>query len=65
MFLEKNNRCGCYCRFINRLITCIFFNEFAPQVFGNETFFYTAYPNGHGGYEIPFLIAMGISFAIT
>jgi SSS family solute:Na+ symporter len=47
------------------LITCIFFNEFAPQVFGNETFLYTAYPNGHGGYEIPFLIAMGISFAIT
>jgi SSS family solute:Na+ symporter len=32
---------------------------------GNETFLYTAYPNGKGGYEIPFLIAMGISFALT
>lgn len=44
---------------------CIFFNEFAPQVFGNETWLYTAYPNGKGGYEIPFLIVMGISFVIT
>ena len=44
---------------------CIFFNEFAPQVFGNETWLYTAYPNGKDGYEIPFLIVMGISFVIT
>ena len=44
---------------------CIFFNEFAPQVFGNETWLYTAYPNGKGGYEIPFLIVMGISFVMT
>ena len=44
---------------------CVFFNEFGPQVFGNETFLYTAYPNGKGGYEIPFLIVMGISFVIT
>jgi hypothetical protein len=43
----------------------VFFNEFGPQVFGNETFLYTAYPNGKGGYEIPFLIVMGISFVIT
>ena len=44
---------------------CIFFNEFAPQVFGNETWLYTAYPNGKDGYEIPFLIVMGISFVMT
>ncbi len=44
---------------------CVFFNEFAPQVFGNETMLYSAYPNGKGGYEIPFLIVMGISFVIT
>jgi SSS family solute:Na+ symporter len=44
---------------------CIFFNEFAPQLFGHETILYTAYPNGKGGYEIPFLIVMGISFVIT
>ena len=40
----------------------VFFNEFAPQVLGNETFFYTAFPNGKGGFEIPFLIAMGLAF---
>jgi len=44
---------------------CVFFNEFGPAVFGNETFLYTAYPNGKGGYEIPFLIVMGISFVIS
>ena len=44
---------------------CVFFNEFAPQVFGNETFLYTAYINSSGNYEIPFLIVMGISFVIT
>jgi SSS family solute:Na+ symporter len=43
----------------------VFFNEFAPQIFGNETLLYTAYPNGKGGFEIPFLIAMGLSFMFT
>jgi SSS family solute:Na+ symporter len=43
----------------------VFFNEFAPGVFGNETIFYTAYPNGNGGYEIPFLICMGLAFLFT
>jgi len=44
---------------------CVFFNEFAPQVFGHETWLYTAYRNAKGIYEIPFLIVMGISFVIT
>ncbi|KAA9338449.1 sodium/solute symporter [Hymenobacter busanensis] len=43
----------------------VFFNNYAPAVFGNETLFYTAFPNGKGGYEIPFLICMGLSFAFT
>jgi len=43
----------------------VFFNEFAPQVLGNETFLYTAYPNGSGGFEIPFHICMGLSFMFT
>ena len=43
----------------------VLFNEFAPQLFGNETIFYTAYPNGKGGYEIPFHICMGLSFFFT
>jgi SSS family solute:Na+ symporter len=43
----------------------VFFNEFAPRVLGNHTFLYTAYPNGKGGYEIPFHICMGLSFFFT
>lgn len=44
----------------------VFLNEFAPVVFGNDTFFYTAYKvvdaKGNFHYEIPFLIAMGLAF---
>jgi SSS family solute:Na+ symporter len=42
----------------------ILFNEFAPRLFGNETFLYTAYLNGDH-YEIPFHICMGLAFAFT
>ncbi|MCD8741594.1 sodium/sugar symporter [Mucilaginibacter roseus] len=43
----------------------VLFNNYAPKLFGNETLLYTAYPNGKGGYEIPFLICMGLSFLFT
>ncbi|GEL10980.1 solute:Na+ symporter, SSS family [Flavobacterium glycines] len=43
----------------------VLFNEYAPGMFGNETFLYTAYPNGKGLYEIPFHICMGLSFLFT
>ncbi|WP_443947432.1 sodium/sugar symporter [Pedobacter sp. AW1-32] len=43
----------------------VFFNEMAPNILGNETLIYTAYPNGKGAYEIPFHICMGLSFAFT
>ncbi|GAB3736442.1 sodium:solute symporter family transporter [Spirosoma lituiforme] len=43
----------------------VLFNNFAPALFGNETILYTAYPNGNGGYEIPFLICMGWAFFFT
>jgi SSS family solute:Na+ symporter len=32
---------------------------------GTKHFLYTAFPNGKGGYEIPFLICMGLSFLFT
>lgn len=65
MFWKRTTGAAAIAGLITGLVTCIFFNEFAPQVFGNHTFFYTAYPNGNGGYEIPFLIAMGLSFMFT
>ncbi|WP_276089646.1 sodium/sugar symporter [Pedobacter sp. JY14-1] len=43
----------------------VFFNELAPSMLGKETFLYTAYPNGAGGFEIPFHICMGLSFLFT
>jgi SSS family solute:Na+ symporter len=46
-------------------VMSVFFNNYAPSVLGNETLLYTAFPNGRGAYEIPFLICMGLSFAIT
>ncbi len=46
-------------------ILSVFFNEAAPSILGNETWLYTAYPNGKGVYEIPFLICMGLAFAFA
>ncbi len=46
-------------------VLSVFFNSYATSVFGNETIFYTAYPNGKGEYEIPFLIWMGLAFFTT
>ncbi|UOQ50946.1 sodium:solute symporter family transporter [Hymenobacter cellulosivorans] len=43
----------------------VFFNNYAPAVLGPETLLYTAFRNSAGVYEIPFLICMGLSFAIT
>jgi len=65
MFWKRTTGLAAVVGLLTGVSLCIFFNEFAPQVFGNETFLYTAYPNGKGAYEIPFLIAMGISFALT
>ncbi|MBL0133437.1 MAG: sodium/solute symporter [Chitinophagaceae bacterium] len=65
MFWKRTTGAAAVAGIITGLATCFFFNEMAPSVFGNETFLYTAYPNGIGGFEIPFLIAMGISFLFT
>lgn len=43
----------------------VFFNHFATGIFGPETFLYSAFPDGQGGYTIPFLVAMGLSFFLT
>lgn len=43
----------------------VLFNNFAPTLFGHETWLYTAYPDSKGVYQIPFLICMGWSFVFT
>lgn len=65
MFWKRTTGTAAIAGLLTGFILCVFLNEFAPAVFGNETLLYTAYPNGKGGYEIPFLIAMGLSFMFT
>ena len=43
----------------------VLFNVYAPTWFGPDTFFYTAYKNADGNYEIPFHICMGLAFMFT
>jgi SSS family solute:Na+ symporter len=47
------------------LVLAILFDKFLPTMIGNETLLYTALPNGHGGFEIPYLIQMGWVFFFT
>ncbi len=43
----------------------VVFNVYAPTWFGPDTWFYTAYKNSSGAYEIPFHICMGLAFMFT
>jgi SSS family solute:Na+ symporter len=65
MFWKRTTGAAAVAGLITGFVLCVFFNEFAPALLGNETFLYTAYSNGHGGYEIPFLICMGLAFMFT
>jgi len=47
------------------VILSIVFDKFIVGLAGHETILYTAYSNGHGGFEIPYLIQMGLVFAFT
>jgi SSS family solute:Na+ symporter len=65
MFWKRTTGTAAIAGVLTGFVMSVFFNEFAPQVLGNETWLYTAYPNGKGGYEIPFLICMGWAFFFT
>lgn len=65
MFWRRTTGAAAIAGVITGFVLSVFFNQFAPMVFGNETLLYTAYPNGKGSYEIPFLICMGLSFFFT
>ncbi|TAE31030.1 MAG: sodium transporter [Cytophagales bacterium] len=43
----------------------VFFNHAATDWFGPETLMYSAFPDGKGGFAIPFLVSMGWSFFLT
>jgi solute:Na+ symporter, SSS family len=65
MFWKRTTGAAAIAGVITGFVLSVFFNEFAPALLGNETVMYTAYPNGKGEYEIPFLICMGLSFLFT
>jgi solute:Na+ symporter, SSS family len=65
MFWKRTTGAAGVVGLLTGFILSVFFNEFAPAVLGPETWMYTAFPNGEGGYEIPFLICMGLAFAFS
>jgi len=64
-FWKKTTSKGAIAGIIGGLLLAILFDKFLPGIAGNETFLYTAYPTGNGGFEIPFLIQMGWVFLFT
>ena len=65
MFWKRTTGAAAVAGVLAGFLLSVFFNEMAPRMLGNETWLYTAYPNGSGAYEIPFHICMGLSFAFT
>ena len=65
MFWKRTTGTAAIVGVIAGFLLSVLFNEFAPALFGNETLLYSAYANGKGGFEIPFHICMGLSFAFT
>ena len=65
MFWKRTTGPAAIAGLITGFVLSIFFNNYAVDVLGTENILYTAYPNGKGGYEIPFLINMGWSFFFT
>lgn len=65
MFWKRTTGTAAVVGVILGLLLSIFFNSYAVNMFGPETWLYTAFRNDAGVYEIPFLINMGWSFAIT
>jgi solute:Na+ symporter, SSS family len=65
MFWKRTTGAAAIAGVITGFALSVLFNNYAPALFGNDTWLYTAYPNGKGGYEIPFLLCMGYSFFFT
>ncbi|HEY0612790.1 MAG TPA: sodium/solute symporter [Chitinophaga sp.] len=65
MFWKRTTGAAAVAGVVTGFVLSVVFNNYAPQWFGNETLLYTAFPNGKGKYEIPFLICMGWSFFFT
>ncbi len=66
MFWKRTSGTAAIAGILTGFFASVFFNNhLAISLFGTDTLLYTAYPNGKGGFEIPFLICMGWSFFFT
>ncbi|QES88651.1 sodium:solute symporter family transporter [Rhizosphaericola mali] len=65
MFWKRTTGAAAVTGILLGFVLCVFFNEFAVEILGPNTFMYTAYKGTNGKFEIPFLICMGLSFAWT
>lgn len=65
MFWKRTTGAAAIAGVLSGFILSVFFNNYAPSWLGHDTWLYTAYLNGSGEYEIPFLINMGWSFFFT
>lgn len=65
MFWKRTTGAAAVAGVIVGFLLSVLFNVFAPDWFGHDTLLYTAYPNGKGGWEIPFHICMGLAFGFT
>jgi solute:Na+ symporter, SSS family len=72
MFWKRTTAAAAVAGLITGFVLCVFFNIYAPQTLGHETWIYTAYPTQilkDGAlttvWHIPFLICMGLAFLFT
>jgi SSS family solute:Na+ symporter len=72
MFWKRTTGAAAIAGLITGFVLCVFFNIYAPEVLGHQTWLYTAYPtevlkNGAltAVWQIPFLICMGLAFGFT
>ena len=68
MFWKRTTGAAAIAGLITGFALSVLFNEFAPQIFGNDTFLYTAFhtmKDGKDIFVIPFHICMGLSFMFT
>ena len=72
MFWRRTTAAAAVAGLITGFVLCVFFNIYAPEILGHQTWLYTAYPTQvlkDGAlttvWQIPFLICMGLAFGFT
>lgn len=72
MFWKRTTGAAATAGLITGFVLCIFFNKFAPEILGHNTWLYTSFPTQvlHHGvlvteYQIPFMVSMGLAFLFT